>query len=516
MPILDKERVFMINNYEDNNGYSRPEVLEQNDNSSGCTTCRQKVAQQTFDMVVGGTSYGPLLDIITLYQVPTIAVGGGLTVPQSPADYEVNVIDMLYGSRIPSYKQMSTIDALYGKGDEIQNTPRNPCWYNNNNEAYKYPDKFYLYNYIFGKTISNECSIKINFISFYEFLFLPKNITIDISLEDCCNSFKMNLFCAIDDDLISQAYDKFKDCVQLKIESSVNQFMFNNPDILKTISMPNDLVHEDPWKSIIRQTDNILMDIESSKGIFLHLPHYEKSDVTGYNSNNSNSCLCGGLEPTYCCHPELNPYCLDENGKPKNLCSFRKKVEKIIIENKKIIDLIWELPKDIIGFVSREGTSNIFSPYMEISIEAWIKHLNDNGFRIGFPYGVLDITKGTQGIFLTHHDNSYFKLKEIWLLFLYYLDWLQKYPNETPPNDFFIMLRRENSIDVVNVKDYTTFINALISILGLSKDEMIKYNKQSLMELFVEKITDLLKDSSENNIIELFSKLGFDFYKFSI
>jgi hypothetical protein len=122
----------------------------------------------------------------------------------------------------------------------------------------------------------------------------------------------------------------------------------------------------------------------------------------------------------------------------------------------------------------------------------------------------------------THHDNSYFKLEEIWLLLLYYLDWLKKFPNETPPNDFFIMLTRSDSIDVIGVESWNLFYAKIIAFIGESKFNAEKDNSVRLMNSFVTRILEEIAskklrepNKSEENILkDILIELGLTTLKF--
>ncbi|ROL60556.1 hypothetical protein D9V86_09230 [Bacteroidetes/Chlorobi group bacterium ChocPot_Mid] len=293
----------------------------QQKSSSGCTSCRKKIAQDTYNMVAGGSQYMPTNEPLPGYfkTVEELCYPKQSNIPAQQLD---NAIDRLYGRKMPDYTPINTVDNLYG--NSYKNTFSNllqtePCG--------KAGDKFLFDNTIkkelfFGTELSNDCNLNLMYVPYIKKETFEHYLKID--LRDCCEKLIKTIFCEdviqkynkleVWKGILETQYSNFTSCAEKLIDDAINSL-----DLSREIDGGNR-----NRELLMFKKKQFLYGINLAKERFIRNDDLIKQ-FTNFYGENFQSCLCGGFLPTYCCYPYYEdgvtkrPECWC-GEKPKNLC----------------------------------------------------------------------------------------------------------------------------------------------------------------------------------------------------
>ncbi|MFH1052661.1 MAG: hypothetical protein V1779_17205 [bacterium] len=289
-------------------------------NSGECTPCRLKIAQDTFNMVTGGSQYLPTNEPLPGY-FKTVEE---LCYPyhnNTDNRHLENAIDRLYGRKMPDYNPDDVIGELYGffphgriidDSDKPQGIPEQPssekfgtdvpidlpCWEDD------YID--HIFWFFRRQDVFNLDSEGNLFLKF-------PNRTLSLNIKDITYKLIKEIFCRKSRESTGFLYWNF---FLTLIKDSIEKFLLENATFDEV-----EYYHKIIEEEIV---EKILYDGSLAQGDGAPLIQGIPDRFLNLNGIHDRNCLCGGPYPTYCCEPEKNPELCYCNGEIRNLCDFCK------------------------------------------------------------------------------------------------------------------------------------------------------------------------------------------------
>ncbi|MFH1052659.1 MAG: hypothetical protein V1779_17195 [bacterium] len=277
----------------------------QEKSSTGCTSCRKKIAQDTFDMVAGGSQYLPTNEPQPGYfkTVEELCYQKRSNITTQHLD---NAIDQLYGFKLPETKRVDAIGELYGEKKEKFLHWNYLCDDKDNN--HNFPNQYYLEHLLFKSFLKiNNKSITLKLVKHGRFY------NKSINIEDCLFEFQKKIWCSKSYQAAKNCYNQLLNCISNNINIQLINFYKG---------MTDDDIEENE-KRIKEWKDNFLSDLIFDYDYALNNEPLDK--LINLNGNRDQSCFCYGEEPVYCCYPydtnqKPRPECFCPDYSLKNLC----------------------------------------------------------------------------------------------------------------------------------------------------------------------------------------------------
>ena len=234
---------------------ARLKVTEESNKSKSsgdCAPCRLKIAQDTFDMVAGGSRYLPTNEPLPGYfkSVEELCYPNHNNTDNRHLE---NAIDRLYGRKMPEYHPVDVISLMYGlvspggyiddsdKPNEHRDLPGDigvsfdpntpeiyvfPCD-RNKDGTYNYPNYYFYNNRLFELYIPNATKTLHSGRTFYCFFdFGEYQFYLVVSIEDNLNELIKCLWCSDNESKQRSCWEDFgKNC-----KDKVEDYIKNNVD----------------------------------------------------------------------------------------------------------------------------------------------------------------------------------------------------------------------------------------------------------------------------------------------
>ena len=317
--------------------YSSPVISKEapkQRKDTGCSSCGNKTAQEKLNITKTAGSYIPRIEPVSPFKYVNEVMQGDNYTTFQPKDeisrlygLEPQVfqpkdeINRWYDDKLPTIQPFGGVpikdDSTYP--DTMDKPPDSgplfpyvpiefPCK-RNIDGSYNYPTSYYsyhLYELYLPNTKHWFRQGRINYLLLYN----GKEFKLNIDLNDYFNELIKCLWCSNDRSKLNACWETFGQNCKDAINNYVKDKYKADPDDVEIV---------------LRLIENMVLrllleDIKKDAEYFI----YElSSEIRNSLTENINSCICGGTEPTRCC------FLYDELGKipecwcgeqPKNLC----------------------------------------------------------------------------------------------------------------------------------------------------------------------------------------------------